>query len=297
VGTFYRHLYYGVVAANLYPGGSPVADTLARQTGLVLALHVVFMCAAFALLLPLGSALGVLRPGSRWLGAHVALQVLGSGLALAGVALGALNRDSRQLAVLSSTHSIVGAAVGAGVVAQLIMGCALTRQPRALAPHRILAGFVMVAGLYNILLGTDRFTLALGLGTCSFLGLTMQNTVFVFAITLVAYIGFGLVGLVLLGFVVKRVCGMSVNEPASSQLDVNAKDDSAPPLPPKPPKPGTTEAEVLYDYASDHARDLPVTKGQRVRVDQTFDDGWSQCTDSATGRSGLVPDSYLHVVV
>ena len=307
--VFYRHLYYGLVDVNMFPvGANDTSDTVGqpnslRQSGQALALHVIFMSLAFALLFPLGAALGALRPGKYWLGAHVSVQFVAIVLVLAGVALGAQNRMGRQLPMLSSTHSVLGAAVGAGAAAQLFIGSFLYRivstqqvgrqRTMTLAGHRAMAGLVLLGGLGNMLLGTARFTLAMGLNQSSFNGAVINNSDLVTVVTAAAALSLAAIGLLIVAYAAKRWRARGgtktvVLEPLPASLPApSSKHD--PPL--KPFKP--TEAFVLYNYASDNPKDLPVTKGQRVRITAKFEDGWWQVTNVDTGRCGLVPAAYV----
>uniref|UniRef100_A0A915M0L8 SH3 domain-containing protein n=1 Tax=Meloidogyne javanica TaxID=6303 RepID=A0A915M0L8_MELJA len=54
-------------------------------------------------------------------------------------------------------------------------------------------------------------------------------------------------------------------------------------------------ATVLYDFEGRFEDELNVKAGDSIQVSSIIDNEWAKCRDPTTGRSGIVPQSFLHI--
>ncbi|KAJ5395028.1 Myosin tail 2 [Penicillium crustosum] len=71
-----------------------------------------------------------------------------------------------------------------------------------------------------------------------------------------------------------------------------------PPPPPAAPPPASRKpsAKVKYDYSSDRANELSITKGEIVEIVSKEGNGWWLCKNTTTSAQGWTPESYLEEV-
>lgn len=55
-------------------------------------------------------------------------------------------------------------------------------------------------------------------------------------------------------------------------------------------------AVALFDFAIEHANELPLVEGQIILVSYRYGQGWLVAEDPLTGESGLVPEEYVRLV-
>jgi len=287
--SFYRHIFYGVLHVATYPmahvsnssgPSAPVVLNDYRQAGTVLTLHIYFTMIAFVLMFPFGAILAMLR-FQGWFKFHVGLQIAGSVVAFVGLALGEVNRDARQLPLFGSVHGIFGCALGVALLAQV--GIATIVRPGQgnkpvqetwFASHKLLAGFLLLGGPSNCIVGTQRFLLTQGLTKSLLMDNLVDNTFVVNVIIILSSLSLGISSVAILG---KNIYAFYLS-----------RWSTAPTLPTKPPK----KVKVLHNYTASDAKDLSVAAGTFVIVENTFDDGWSLVVNE-NNQDGLVPTSYL----
>jgi hypothetical protein len=241
--VFDRHIFYGLQQLNLYPtGAAGVAGTgTVRVFWPALFAHIILCVLAFCVLFPVGASVALLRPAgsTAWFKVHVGMQISALVIGFAGIVAGIVLRDSRQLRMLDSTHAILGLCVILGCIFQVLVALRRPHAPAKGAPpskvrtqwfwsHRVVAWFCLFAGLANVILGTDRFTLALGTKTSLLLSsIVVANSTVVQVLLALASAGFGLVGFALLASALRRWRGGG-DAAAGIAVQVQEQDESKP---------------------------------------------------------------------
>ncbi|KAK6331819.1 hypothetical protein TWF718_002360 [Orbilia javanica] len=105
---------------NVGSGSSDGSTSEASSMSKMLKIHGILMGLAFAVFFPLGSVIIRLMPGPHKVDAHMAVQFIGFGLSIAGLAYGVML--AQDLRYLKETHAIIGMVVMGGLFFQPIVG-------------------------------------------------------------------------------------------------------------------------------------------------------------------------------